>query len=188
MNLLLTLTGVTLLFACAQANGAMEAAARQSLRLCRGHASVLPLLFFTLAAIMAMIGPGAILSTALIAPFAMTAGTRAGAPAFLIALMVGNGANAGNMSPFSTIGAIANGLMAKQGLEGHQYSLWFFHAAAHILVAIVAYLLFGGIALFKKGSTSHAIQTSKIESKHAVTLIVIAAWVSGVILMKWPLG
>ncbi len=63
-----------------------------------------------------MVGPGAILATALVAPFAMTTGVRAGLPPLLIALMVANGANAGNLSPFSTVGAIVNGLMSGAAL------------------------------------------------------------------------
>jgi hypothetical protein len=149
LQLLITLAGVTLLFGCAQANGTMEAAARHALRLCRGHAVLLPPAFFLLAAVLAMVGPGAILSTALVAPFAMSTGVRAGVPPFLIALMVGNGANAGNLSPFSTVGAIVVSLMARAGLGGHEFRVWFFHAAAHIAVASFAYVCFGGLKLFR---------------------------------------
>ena len=43
-QLFLTLAGVSLLFACLQANGAMEAAAQWVLRRCRGRVALLPLL------------------------------------------------------------------------------------------------------------------------------------------------
>lgn len=124
LQLLITLAGVTLLFGCAQANGTIEGAARRALRLCGSNAALLPPAFFLLAAALAMVGPGAILSTALVAPFAMSVGTRAGVPAFLIALMVGNGSNAGNLSPFSTVGVIVSGLMTRIGLGGHEFRLW----------------------------------------------------------------
>ena len=42
-------------------------------------------------------------------------GTRAGVPRFLTALMVANGANAGNLSPISAIGVVANTKMAEAG-------------------------------------------------------------------------
>jgi hypothetical protein len=123
---LLTLAGVSLLFACLQANGAMEAAAQRALRLCRGRVALLPLVFFGLAALLAMVGPGAILSVALMAPLAMRTGVPAGIPAFLISLMIGNGANAGNLSPFSSIGVIVHGLLTRGGLGGHELRVWFF--------------------------------------------------------------
>lgn len=188
LQLLLTLAGVTLLFGCAQANGTMEGAARQSLRLCGGRVALLPPVFFLLAAMLAMVGPGAILSTALLAPFAMSTGFRAGVPPFLISLMVANGANAGNMSPFSTVGAITSTLMSQQGLGGHEFRVWFFHGAAHILVAAAAYLLFGGLALFREGSTEAVPVPPRMERRHALTLGITALWIAGVALFRWPLG
>jgi hypothetical protein len=188
LQLLLTLTGVTLLFGCAQANGTMQGAARQALRLCRGRSSLLPLMFFCLSALLAMAGPGAILSTALIAPFAMSTGANAGVPVFLTALMVANGANAGNLSPFSTIGVIVNGLMRQAGLGGHEYRVWFFHAAATCLVAAAAWFLFGGLALFRSGRIESLPAPPPMEKRHAVTLAVTAAWIAMVLIYHAPLG
>jgi hypothetical protein len=188
LQLLVTLTGVTLLFGCAQANGTMEGAAKQALRLCRGQAVLLPPMFFLLAAVLAMVGPGAILSTALIAPFAMSTGTRAGVPPFLIALMVGNGANAGNLSPFSTVGVIVNGLMARVGLGGHELRVWFFHAAAHITVAVVAYMLFGGLGLWRQGRGEVPPAPPRMEPHHMLTLAITTGWIASVVFLRWPLG
>lgn len=187
-QLLLTLTGVTLLFGCAQVNGTMEGAARQSLRLCRGRASLLPLLFFCLAALLAMAGPGAILSTALVAPFAMTTGASARVPAFLTALMVANGANAGNLSPFSTVGVVVNGLMLQAGLGGHEYRVWFYSAAATCLVAGAAWFLFGGLTLFRRGRIEAMPAPPPMEARHAITLGVTALWIAAVVIWRAPLG
>jgi Na+/H+ antiporter NhaD/arsenite permease-like protein len=188
LQLLITLTGVTLLFGCAQANGTMEGAAKQALRLCRGNAALLPWAFFFLAAILASVGPGAILSTALVMPFAMGAAARAGIPIFLTALMVGNGANAGNLSPFSTVGVIVNGLMTRVALGGHEYRIWAFHAAAHVTVAAAAFLLFGGLRSCTSGAWHHVEAPPVMERRHALTLGVIAAWITGVVAFAWPLG
>jgi hypothetical protein len=188
LQLLLTLTGVTLLFACAQANGTMEGAARQSLRLCRGRTSLLPLLFFCLAALLAMAGPGAILSTALVAPFAMSTGARAGVPVFLVALMVANGANAGNLSPFSTVGVIVNSLMLQAGLGGHEYRVWFLHATATCAVAAAAWFLFGGLTLFRSANIECPPPPPPLPPRHALTLAVTAAWIAAVVFYRAPLG
>jgi hypothetical protein len=188
LQLLITLTGVTLLFGCAQANGTLEGAARQALRLCRGRAALLPPLFFLVAALLAMVGPGAILSTALMAPFAMSTGGRAKIPALLTAVMVGTGANAGNLSPFSTVGAIVSGLMTRAGLGGHELRVWFFHAAAHVTVALAAYLLFGGLRLFRYGGAAALAPAPPLEPRHIVTLALTGAWIGSVAFFRWPLG
>lgn len=191
LQLLITLTGVTLLFGCAEANGTTDRVIRKALRLTGGRARLLPPMFFVLAAAAAMVGPGAILSTAFIAPFAMNAGLRAGLSPFLIALMVCNGANAGNMSPFSTVGAIASGLMTQAGLGGHEFRVWFFHGAAHVLVAVAAYVLFGGREVNQVVVTA-ADQTAQpgteLDRRHIITVCVTAAWIAAVILFRVPLG
>ena len=188
VQLLVTLTGVTLLFACAQTNGTMERAAKHALRLCRGRAALLPPMFFLLSALLAMIGPGAILATALMAPFAMTTGVRAGVPVFLIALMVGNGANAGNLSPFSTVGAIVSSLMTANGLGGHEMRIWFFNGIAHLAVAVCAYFLFGGVRLSRKATAQAALTPPKMETRHWITIGVTLSWIAAVIVLRWPLG
>lgn len=187
-QLFLTLAGVSLLFACLQANGAMEAAAQRALRLCRGRVALLPLVFFALAALLAMVGPGAILSVALMAPLAMRTGVPAGIPAFLISLMIGNGANAGNLSPFSSIGVIVHGLLTRGGLGGHELRVWFFHAAAHLAVTLVAYLLFGGLRLSWQAAAGARVELAPLTRQQQVSLGALVAWMLAVILFRWPLG
>ena len=83
-------------------------------------------------------------AVALLIPLAMAIGTRAGVPRFLTALMVANGANAGNLSPISAVGVIANAKMAEAGLAGHGVRMWMASFVAHALVSAAAYLLLGG--------------------------------------------
>jgi di/tricarboxylate transporter len=130
VSLFLTLAGVTLLFAVADTNGTLERLARHAVQLARGSARVLPLLFFAIACATSTVGPGAIASVALVVPLAMPIGRRAGVPALLTALMVANGANAGNLSPISSVGVIAHTKMTQAGLDGHQGVVWFDSSAA----------------------------------------------------------
>ena len=104
-SLFLTLLGVTLLFGIAQANGTMQAVTHHGVRLLRGRSALLPPFVFLMACLISTSGPGAIATTALMAPLAMGLAHRAKAPMLLMALMVGNGATAGNLSPISAIGA-----------------------------------------------------------------------------------
>jgi len=143
-GLFLTLTGMSLLFAAAEANGTLEGLAHRAVRLTRGRAALLPLMFFAIPCLLAAIGPGAISSVALVAPLAMAISARAGVPYFLTALMVANGANAGNLSPLSAVGIIANTKMAQAGLGAHPGKVMLANFAAGALVACVAYFALGG--------------------------------------------
>ena len=105
-------------------------------------------MFFVLGAALSSMGPGNIATAALLAPLAMATASRAGIPLFLMAIMVGNGANAGALSPFAPTGIIVNGLMARIGLPGLEMADLLYNLAAHALVAFSGYALFGGLKLF----------------------------------------
>ena len=63
--LLVTLVGVTLLFSMADTNGTLSRLTGQAVRLCRGNAGLLPLLFFALGVVVSTIGPGGTPASAL---------------------------------------------------------------------------------------------------------------------------
>ena len=75
----------------------------------------------------------------------MATAERMRIPAFLMAIMVGNGANAGSLSPFAPTGIIVNGLMDRIGLHNVALHNWFSNFAAHATVALpqVRRLYFG---------------------------------------------
>lgn len=188
-SLFLTLAGVTFLFAIAKSNGTLDVLARHAARLVRGNAGLLPLVFFAIACLLSMIGPGAIASVALVAPIAMATGARAGVPHLLTAIMVGTGANAGNLSPISAVGAMANQLMVRIGLPGQEWKVWAANFFAHVLVALAAYLIFGGSRLFRAGGTAvggHG--ETRLDRKHWLTVGVTAVWMVAVILLRANVG
>jgi di/tricarboxylate transporter len=188
-TLFLTLTGVTLLFACAETNGTLERLAHRAVGLVRGNQRWLPLLFFLIAMLVSTVGPGAISSVALVVPLAMAIGGRAGLPPFLTALLVANGANAGNLSPISSVGVIANTKMAEAGLGGHAGKVWFSNFIAHALVALAAYVLFGGRKL-KDGDVAALAEFSNapLTQQQRLTALVILLWIAGVVVFKLNLG
>ena len=188
--LFLTLAGVTLLFAIAETNGSLAALAHRAIRLVRGSTRALPVLLFLIAGAISSVGPGAISTVALLAPISMAMGRRVGLPAFLIALMIANGANAGNLSPFSSVGIIANGAMAKAGLAGHEARVWFANFVTHVLVATVAFVW---LARRKDdaNAAAGAVEPEALPSftrRQQFTLIVIALWIAGVVVGGWNLG
>ncbi len=183
-SLFLTLLGVSVLFGVAQANGTMEAVAHETVRLLRGRAAALPLLFFVLACVISTAGPGAISATALMAPIALGIAVRAKMPVLLAALMVGNGANSGNLSPVGAIGMIVHSLMAKAGLEGHVWNVYAANFTAHALAALLAWTLFGGLTLHRAAPVDIDARVAPLSQRHWGTLATIALWIAAVVVFK----
>ena len=88
-------------------------------------------MFFVLGAALSSMGPGNIATAALLTPIAMATASRAGIPLFLMAIMVGNGANSGALSPFAPTGIIVNGIMAKNQMPGLEAQAYLYNFAAH---------------------------------------------------------
>lgn len=188
-SLFLTLAGVTLLFALAEANGTLERLAHRGIRLARGNARVIPLLFFVIAFALSSVGPGAISTVALLIPLAMAVGTRAGVPRFLTALMVANGANAGNLSPISAVGIIANSRMADAGIGGHEAKVWLANLVAHALVATAAWLLLARrTAPASPAASRETLDATAFQRVHWITLGVIVTWIVGVVGFRLSVG
>ncbi len=131
-------------------HGTLDKAARLSVKLARDSPGMIPIIFFALAVILATIGVGNIASAALLVPIAMAIGEKAGIAAFLMAIMVGNGANAGAFSPFAPTGIIANDLMAKVGLVDVAWRNYFNTFIAQSFVAFAGYFTLGGLKLFTR--------------------------------------
>lgn len=181
-SLFLTLAGVTLLFGLAEVNGTLARLAQRVIRWSGGHPRVVPIIFFLAAGLLSSVGPGAVSAVALLIPLAMAVGARSRVPRVLTALMVANGANAGNLSPISAVGIIANSRIAEAGLGDHTLLVWFANFAAHLLVAIAAWLL------FRKADEDTAapapvtgLDDGPLSWSQRVTAAVIAAWIVGVV-------
>lgn len=185
-DLFLTLTGVTFLFAQAQANGTLERVAHRAVGLCRGNAGLIPVIFFGLALAVGSIGAGNIAAAALLGPLAMAAAARAGIPAFLMAVMVAHGSIAGALSPVAPTGVVANGILAKMGMTGLEWRAYFSNLGVSAAVAFAGYLAFGGWRLFRRrGEPSALPGDPSFESRHWITLGVILALVTAVILGRF---
>jgi di/tricarboxylate transporter len=184
--LFLTLTGMTLLFASAETNGTLEGLAHRAVAVTRGRAALLPPMFFAIACVISMIGPGAVSSVALVAPLTLAIGTRAGVPPFLTALVVANGANAGNLSPVSAVGIIANTKMADGGVGGHPGKVMFANFAASLLVALAAYVILGGPRLPPEGGSHENAGVAHVTftARQRFTMAILAAWIVGVVLLR----
>jgi di/tricarboxylate transporter len=190
-QLFITLAGVTLLFSMARGNGTLERITERAVRLCRGHRGILPIMFFFLALGLASIGPGSIGATALLAPPAMLVAHRTGIPFLLMAIMIGNGALAGSLSPFSPTGVVANSVMVRMGFPGLEWQTFINNILGHTLVAFGGYAILGGLKLFRRGDSSNVVEeipTHPIEPRHWLTLAVIGMLLIAVIGFEFEVG
>ena len=192
VNLFLTLVGVTLLFGMAHINGTLERLAARAVALCYGNAGIIPLMFFVVALGLSTIGPGNIATAALLAPMAMAIGHRAMVPPFLMILMVGNGAQAGALSPFAPTGVIVNGVMERIGLDGVEWQTYANNLFAHVVITFAAYFLFGGWKLFarkKDGTDGKAVAAPEpLDWQHWLTVAVLATLVVSVVALDLQVG
>jgi di/tricarboxylate transporter len=192
-SLFLTLVGITLLFAQAHANGTLDKVAAHAVRVARGNLGVIPIVFFALAAVLATIGAGNIAAAALLAPVAMGIAGRAGISAFLMAMMLTNGANAGALSPLAPTGIIARDLMARAGMPGSGWANYFNTFAAQSAVAFGGYFLLGGIGLLRAGrapSTDVSLceRPEPFTSPQRLTLAVIGALILSALVFGVDVG
>jgi Na+/H+ antiporter NhaD/arsenite permease-like protein len=133
----------------------------------------------------------------------MGVAAQVGIPAFLMAIMVGNGANAGSLSPIAPTGIIVNEIMAKSGLTGYAAENYFNNMLAHTAVAFSGYFLFGGWRLFARRAPAEpapaslgaaaasppvALDHQPFEQKHWLTMAVIGALISSVIAFEVNVG
>ena len=189
--LFVTLAGVTLLFSMARGNGTLERVTERAVRLCRGHTGVLPIMFFFLALGLSTIGPGSIGAAALLAPPAMAVAARTGISFFLMAVMIGNGALAGSLSPFSPTGVVANSVMARMGFPGLEWQTFINNILGHTLVAFGGYALLGGLRLFRRPRGAATVEEPPIqpmEPRHWLTVGLITALLVGVIGFEFEVG
>ena len=191
VDLFLTQSGVCFMFAIAELNGTFPALAGRLMGSTGRNRAVIPLGFFVSAMAISAVGPGAIASVALIVPMAAAIGKRTQIPPMLTALMVANGANAGNLSPISAVGVIANSRMAAAGLDGHETSVMLANLLAHALVSLVAWAWF--LPKLRAANAAPAVEvdgpgSAELTRAQILTLAVLAAWIFGVIFFKASLA
>ena len=116
----------------------------------------------------------------------MAVAARAGIPPLLMAIMAGNGALAGTLSPFAPTGIVAHGVMERIGLGGVEWQTFAYNALAHTLVGFGGFLLLGGWKLFRRRDAARA-DAAEVEhgrarwtTRHWLTAAGIAALIVAV--------
>jgi di/tricarboxylate transporter len=190
-SLFILLAGTTYLFSIASTNGTLEKLTTFAVRSVRGRAGLLPIVLFFLAFAISAMGPGQITTSALLSGPAMLIADQAGISPLLMALVVGNGAQAGAMSPIAPPGIISATMLAKIGLTGVSGYLWLNMFIVHVVATVIAYLMFGGLKLWGAAAPKASLDVleAKVEPfdrKQLATLAGVALLIAAVVYGSLP--
>ena len=103
------------------------------------------------------------------------------------------GAQAGAMSPLAPPGIISANILAKVGLTGVGGYLWLNMLIVHVVATVIAYLMFGGIQLWRTKTPEHAVEAvappvEPFSRGQLATLGGIALLIGVVVVFKIDLG
>src|SRR5687767_5782105 len=152
-ELVLTLIGVTYLFAIAQNNGTVDLLVRGAVRMVGGHIAAIPWIMFAISALLTAIGALSPAAVAIIAPIGLGFAARHGINPLLMGMMVIHGAQGGGFSPISVYGVTVNEIVETEGLPDSSLAVFLGALIFNIAIAVVIFFVFGGRKLIGRKVT-----------------------------------
>jgi di/tricarboxylate transporter len=149
-ELAVTLIGITLLFAMAQANGTIDWLVRLAVRAVRGRLVAIPWVMFLMAGVLTAFGAVSAAAVAIIAPVALGFAYRFKINPLLMGVMVVHGAQAGGFSPTSIYGTITNDAVQAAELPGSPLILFLSSFFFNLAIGVVSFVIFGGLSLIRR--------------------------------------
>jgi Na+/H+ antiporter NhaD/arsenite permease-like protein len=143
-DLVLTLVGVTYLFAIARNNGTVDLIVRGAVRLVGGRVGLVPWVMFAVTAVLTAIGAASPAACAIVGPIALGFAGRHRINALMMAMFVVHGAQAGGFSPISIYGVITNSVMRENGLPVQEEAIFLASLVFNLAIAVVLFLVLGG--------------------------------------------
>jgi di/tricarboxylate transporter len=143
-ELVVTLIGVTYLFAIAQNNGTVDLLVRGAVRMVGGHIAAIPWIMFFVTALLTAIGALSPAAVAIIAPVALTFAARHGINPLLMGMMVIHGAQGGGFSPISVYGVTVNGIVDAEGLPDSSVAVFLGSLFFNLAIALALFIVLGG--------------------------------------------
>jgi di/tricarboxylate transporter len=152
-DLVLTLIGVTYLFAIARRNGTVDLIVKGAVRAVGGRVVLIPWVMFAVTGVLTAIGAASPAAVAIIAPIALGFAARYSINPLMMGMMVVHGAQAGGFSPISIYGTITNSVVADEGLPSGELTIFFSSMVFNFLLATILFFLFGGRDLISRRVT-----------------------------------
>jgi di/tricarboxylate transporter len=143
-DLILTLVGVTYLFAIARNNGTVDLIVRKAVQAVGGRVVLIPWVMFFVTALLTAIGAASPAACAIIGPIALGFAGRYKINPLLMGMFVVHGAQAGGFSPISIYGTITNSVMRDNNLPVGELTVFLTSLVVNLLIAVVLFVVLGG--------------------------------------------
>ncbi|WP_210648908.1 SLC13 family permease [Nocardioides sp. SYSU D00065] len=143
-DLILTLIGVTYLFAIARNNGTVDLIVRTAVRAVGGRVALIPWVMFAVTAVLTGIGAVSPAACAIIGPIALGFAGRYGISPLMMGMFVVHGAQAGGFSPISIYGVITNSVMEDAGLPSSEITVFLASLVVNTVMAAILFVALGG--------------------------------------------
>jgi Na+/H+ antiporter NhaD/arsenite permease-like protein len=163
-ELVVTLIGVTYLFAIAQNNGTVDLLVRGAVRMVGGHVAAIPWIMFFVTAVLTAIGALSPAAVAIIAPIALTFAARHGINPLLMGMMVIHGAQGGGFSPISVYGVTVNTIVSDEGLPDSSLAVFLGSLFFNLAIALVLFFVLGGRKLIGRKVAAQPME--QVEHAH----------------------
>ncbi|OMP67205.1 SLC13 family permease [Domibacillus epiphyticus] len=167
VELFIFIAGITYLFAIIQKSGVVDLIADAGLRLVNGNLGLVPWLMFTLSLVLASVGTYGIAVVSLLGPIGLKIAYKYKISPLMMSIMIITGMQAGSFSPLNVFGIIVNGGMQSRDLA-HSPALLLVNCFIYFgLVAMIAYVLFGGHRFLKNQPSTLGLIASSAEMMHS---------------------
>ena len=148
-DLVLTLIGVTYLFAIARNNGTVDLIVRSAVKAVGGRVALIPWVMFAVTALLTAIGAASPAACAIIGPIALGFAGRYKINPLMMGMFVVHGAQGGGFSPISIYGTITNAVMEDNGLPSSEMTVFLASLVINLIMAAILFVLLGGRELMK---------------------------------------
>lgn len=149
-DLILTLIGVTYLFAIARNNGTVDLIVATAVRAVGGRVALIPWVMFAVTALLTSIGAASPAACAIVGPIALGFAGRYKINPLMMGMFVVHGAQGGGFSPISIYGVITNSVMEQAGLPVGELTLFFSSLVVNLIMATILFVMFGGRQLMNQ--------------------------------------
>jgi Na+/H+ antiporter NhaD/arsenite permease-like protein len=149
-DLILTLIGVTYLFAIAKNNGTVDLIVRTAVRAVGGRVALIPWAMFAVTGLLTAIGAASPAACAIIGPIALGFAGRYRINPLMMGMFVVHGAQGGGFSPISIYGIITNSVMVEAGLPSSEIAVFLASLIVNTIMALILFILLGGRELMQR--------------------------------------
>jgi di/tricarboxylate transporter len=149
-DLILTLVGVTYLFAIARNNGTVDLIVQGAVRAVGGRVALIPWVMFAVTGVLTAIGAASPAACAIVGPIALGFAGRHRISPLLMGMLVVHGAQAGGFSPISIYGVITNSVMAENDLPVNEGAIFVTSLLINLAIAIALFFALGGRQLMSR--------------------------------------